>query len=92
MIQDKNLHQELLALLISVCGNDCFLENPSVDLLESGTLDSLARVEFLDALEDRFGTAPQPTRIPPEAWRRAETLLSFCESYYASSGCGSGVS
>ena len=69
-------------LLTGLCGEDV-VQNPAADLLESGLLDSLARVEWLELLEDHFGFAPQPTQIPPEAWRRAESLLSFCEEYYA---------
>ena len=72
-----SLHRELCALLNEVCGEDVFAA-PEEDLLESGLLDSLARVEWLERLEDRFGWAPQPTQISPEVWRSAEKLISFC--------------
>ncbi len=83
MKQNTALEQELLQLLARVCGDDCFLQDCDVDLLESGILDSLARVEWLNAVEDQFGTAPQPTQIPPQVWHNAQKLVRLCESFLA---------
>ena len=90
---DRNdLRRELRAMLNGLCGEDVFLD-PAAGLLETGLLDSLARVEWRDLLEDGFGSGPQPTQIPPEVWRRAEALASFCADYYAADdSSGSGVS
>ena len=80
-MDQENLRRELQALLNGLCGEDVFL-NPSDDLLETGLLDSLARVEWLERLEDRFGFAPQPTQIPPSLAPRRR-LTCFVRIYYA---------
>ncbi|MEG1850042.1 MAG: phosphopantetheine-binding protein, partial [Oscillospiraceae bacterium] len=70
------MKEQVLALLIDICGEEGLREHPDTDLLESGLLDSLAFIELLDALEDTFGVELQPTQIPRESWRSVDSICT----------------
>ena len=63
-------------LLVQVCGTREVLR-PGADLLEEGILDSLAMIDLLEGLED-LGIQIQPTRVPRDAFRTVEGILSLC--------------
>ena len=80
---DRNdLRRELRAMLNGLCGEDVFLD-PAADLLETGLLDSLARVEWLELLEDRFGSRPSRRRsrrrygAGPKRWLRSARIITL---------------
>ena len=63
-------------LLVQVCGTQDALR-PGADLLEEGILDSLAMIDLLEGLED-LGIQIQPTRVPRDAFRTVEGILTLC--------------
>ncbi|OUN22793.1 hypothetical protein B5G34_05160 [Flavonifractor sp. An82] len=63
-------------LLVQVCGTREALR-PGADLLEEGILDSLAMIDLLEGLED-LGIQIQPTRVPRDAFRTVEGILTLC--------------
>lgn len=69
----------ILALLVQVCGTQAALR-PGADLLEEGLLDSLALIELLEGLED-LGITLQPTRIPKDRFRTADSILALVREY-----------
>ncbi len=78
MNREKTL-QALLNLLADACGEQCILQHPEIDLLETGLLDSLGMIELLEGIEDAFGVTLEPTRIEREQWRNAESILRLIE-------------
>lgn len=52
----------------------------NIDLLDSDILDSLAFVELIGALEDEFDIEIQPTQIPPDTWRKVDSISKLVES------------
>lgn len=63
-------------LLVQVCGTREALR-PGADLLEEGILDSLAMIDLLEELED-LGIQIRPTRVPRDAFRTVEGILTLC--------------
>lgn len=64
----------ILDLIARACGTPRALEE-GVDLIESGLMDSLARITLFEGLED-LGVELSPTQLPPDALRSARSLLA----------------
>lgn len=75
-----NREQQLLQILADVCAAPALLEHPETDLLKTGLLDSLAMIELLEGIEDVFGVTLEPTQIPREAWKNAQSILALIEN------------
>ncbi|MBQ1371452.1 MAG: acyl carrier protein [Oscillospiraceae bacterium] len=51
------------------------------DLMDEDILDSLAFLELIEELEDRFQIEIQPTQIPAETWRTVVGIAAMVERY-----------
>ncbi|TXF39027.1 D-alanine--poly(phosphoribitol) ligase subunit DltC [Collinsella sp. BA40] len=61
---DRNmLEQEVIDLLADICDDDAVAEERDIDLFDAGLLDSLAGIEVLVAIEERFGVQIAPTEV-----------------------------
>ncbi len=61
---DKNaIEQEVADILADICDDDAVREERDIDLFEAGLLDSLAGIEVLVAIEERFGVEIAPTEV-----------------------------
>lgn len=68
------MREEILRLLAEACGNPALAAQPETELLDSGILDSLAFITFLEAVDSRLGLEVQPTQIPLQSWRTPALL------------------
>ena len=74
---EQEAREKILDIITELCGVDTAREDPDVDLVESGLLDSLAQIELFFALEEA-GIVLQPTQIDRNLLRTAvgiETLI-----------------
>lgn len=76
---DQELTETLDCLLTRACGTPDAL-TPGLDLLESGTLDSLGLILLLDDLADR-GIEMPPTRADRDRFRTREGILGLCREF-----------
>lgn len=76
---DVEIFSQVTEILAQVCGEPQILENPEIELIETGLLDSLALIELLAVLEDRFELELSPSRIDPIIWHKAETIAKLVE-------------
>ncbi len=61
---DKNmLEQQALDMLEEICEDEAVREERDIDLFDAGLLDSLAAIELLVAIEERFGVDIAPTAV-----------------------------
>ena len=61
---DKNmLEQRALDMLEEICEDEAVREERDIDLFDAGLLDSLAAIELLVAIEERFGVDIAPTAV-----------------------------
>lgn len=63
----------ILDLIVQACGTSRALDE-GVDLIDSGLMDSLARITLFEGLED-LGVELSPTQVPPDALRSARAIL-----------------
>ena len=64
----------ILSLIANACGTPRALEE-GMDLIESGLMDSLARITLFEGLED-LGVGLSPTQLAPDALRSAPAILA----------------
>ena len=64
----------ILSLIANACGTPRALEE-GMDLIESGLMDSLARITLFEGLED-LGVELSPTRLSSDALRSARSILA----------------
>ena len=62
----KELEQKVLELIAEICGDDCVYDERDLDLFEEDLFDSMAAIEFLVEVEERFGVAIAPTEVERE--------------------------
>lgn len=61
---DKDmLEQRTLDMLEEICEDEAVREERDIDLFDAGLLDSLAAIELLVAIEERFGVDIAPTAV-----------------------------
>ncbi len=61
---DKDmLEQRALDMLEEICEDEAVREERDIDLFDAGLFDSLAAIELLVAIEERFGVDIAPTAV-----------------------------
>lgn len=61
---DKDmLEQRALDMLEEICEDEAVRDERDIDLFDAGLLDSLAAIELLVAIEERFGVDIAPTAV-----------------------------
>jgi D-alanine--poly(phosphoribitol) ligase subunit 2 len=74
---DEAQEQEVLRLLIDVCGTDAIDSERDVDLFEAGLLDSLGVTQLLVSFEDDLGIKVPPTAVERDEISTVNRILTF---------------
>lgn len=62
-VREEKIADEVLDLIGEVCDDDAVRNERDLDLFEAGLLDSLAAIELLVGIEERFGVDIAPTAV-----------------------------
>ncbi|MGD8374702.1 MAG: phosphopantetheine-binding protein [Acidobacteriota bacterium] len=73
-----DVQQEILGIFKDVLGIE--VPSPDHDLLESGLLDSLALVDLIFQLEQRFAAEIDLESLDLERWRNVSSIAAFVEA------------
>ena len=76
---DDAQEQEVLRLLIDVCGTDAITSERDVDLFDAGLLDSLGVTQLLVSFEDDLGIKVPPTSVERDEISTVNRILTFVE-------------
>lgn len=71
------MKDEIIKIIKEISNTDEDIEN--IDLLENEILDSLAFIELINELEDRFDIEIYPTQIDSNVWRSAKKIAEMVE-------------
>lgn len=74
------MKNKIIELIIKVSYDNTIKENPEIDLIETGVLDSLAFINLISELQDEFDIEIQPTQIPSDTWRFIDSIVKLVES------------
>jgi D-alanine--poly(phosphoribitol) ligase subunit 2 len=74
---DQAQEDEVLRLLIDVCGTDAIDAERDVDLFDAGLLDSLGVTQLLVSFEDDLGIRVPPTAVERDEISTVNRILTF---------------
>lgn len=69
------LKNDVIQLLAEICQDDVVLEDHTIDLFESGLLDSFGTVELLVQIEERFNITVPITEFDRETWNTPNNIV-----------------
>lgn len=70
---------EILKLLAECCRTGEVMKNPEIELLESGLMDSLGWLYFMETAEERYGIELQPTMFPISLWKTPKDIVEIVQ-------------
>ncbi len=68
----------VLEIIKDITGLNEIDEN--ADLIDDGILDSLAFIELINEIDDRLNIEVQPTQVPLDVWRSADSIVAMLEN------------
>ncbi|MBP3387721.1 MAG: D-alanine--poly(phosphoribitol) ligase subunit 2 [Clostridia bacterium] len=71
--------KRIIEILVELTGADELFGDESIDLFDSGIMDSFTYGELLYALEDEFGVEIQPTQVEVDVWRSVERIAALVD-------------
>jgi len=71
--------KRIIEILVELTGADELFDDESIDLFDSGIMDSFTYGELLYELEDEFGVEIQPTQIEVDVWRSVERIAALVD-------------
>lgn len=74
------MEEEIIEIIENLTGYNDLRKNINIDLLENEILDSLAFIELIATLEEKFNIEIQPTQIDPNTWRSIEKIAKLVKS------------
>ena len=78
------MREKLLVMLEELCGDEIVRENPDIDLLEEGLIDSLDYIELLLWIEEAFGLKMSPSELTREEMATPNRIIAVVEKRLAS--------
>ena len=73
---DVQFENEVIDLIVEICGEDEVRDNRDVDLFEEEIFDSLLAIEFLVEVEARFGVRIAPTELEREEMNTVDKIIA----------------
>ena len=74
------MKEEVINLIIEITDYQELRNNPNVDLIEEGIIDSLAFIELLTKLEEKFDIEIQPTQVESSVWRSIDKITEMVKN------------
>lgn len=77
--RNLQMEEKIIEIIENLTGYDKLKENVDIDLLENEILDSLAFIELITILEEKFNIEIQPTQVEPNTWRSVKKIAELVE-------------
>lgn len=81
---EHKMREKLLLMIEELCGDEIVRENPDIDLLEEGLIDSLDYIELLLWIEEAFGLKMSPSELTREEMATPNRIIAVVEKRLAS--------
>lgn len=73
---DGQFENEVIDLIVEICGEDEVRDNRDIDLFDEEIFDSLLAIEFLVEVESRFGVRIAPTELEREEMNTVNKIIA----------------
>ena len=74
------MKEQIIDIIIRLTEYEDLRNNPNVNLIKEDILDSLAFIELIDELENKFDIEIQPTQIPNDTWNSVDNIVKMVEN------------
>lgn len=78
------MREKMLDMIEELCGDEIVREDPDIDLLEEGLIDSLDYIELLLWIEEAFGLKMSPSELTREEMATPNRIIDVVEKRLAS--------
>lgn len=75
----EELEEQVLEMLEEICDDEAVREERDIDLFDAGLLDSMAAIEVLVAIEERFGVDIAPTAVERDEMNTVNKIIRQIE-------------
>lgn len=75
----EELEEQVLEMLEEICDDEAVREERDIDLFDAGLLDSMAAIEVLVAIEERFGIDIAPTAVERDEMNTVNKIIRQIE-------------
>ena len=75
----EDLKNIALDIMEEICETDEIREDPDLDLMDAGLIDSLSTINIILLIEDKLGLKLQPTDFTKEDISTVNNFISFLE-------------
>lgn len=73
------MREKMIEIIEELCGDEIVREDPDIDLIEEGLIDSLDYIEMLLRIEDEFGLKMSPSELTREEMATPNRIISVVE-------------
>ena len=74
------MKEQIIDIIIRLTEYEDLRNNPNINLIKEDILDSLAFIELIDELENKFDIEIQPTQIPNDTWNSVDNIVKMIEN------------
>ncbi|MCR4656633.1 MAG: D-alanine--poly(phosphoribitol) ligase subunit 2 [Lachnospiraceae bacterium] len=74
------MREEIIDIIIRLTEYDDLRNDTDINLIEEDILDSLAFIELINELEERYDIEIQPTQVPGDSWNSVDNIVGLVES------------
>ena len=71
------MKEEILEIIIKLTGYEDLRKNINIDLIEEDILDSLAFIQLISELEEKYDVEIQPTQVSADIWRSVDGIAEM---------------
>lgn len=80
------MKDEVLEIIIRLTGYEYLRNNINVDLIEEDILDSLAFIQLISKLEEKYDIEIQPTQVSVDTWRSVAGIVELVKEKIENNG------
>ena len=81
-----HMKDEVLEIIIKLTGYEYLRNNINVDLIEEDILDSLAFIQLISKLEEKYDIEIQPTQVSSNTWRSVAGIVELVKDKIENNG------
>ena len=80
------MKEEVLEIIIKLTGYEDLRSNINMDLIEEDILDSLAFIQLISELEEKYDIEIQPTQVSADIWRSVDRIVEMVKEKIKNNG------
>ena len=80
------MKEEVLEIIIKLTGYEDLRSNINMDLIEEDILDSLAFIQLISELEEKYDIEIQPTQVSADIWRSVDRIVEMVKEKIENKG------